>query len=455
MRVELSPSQRQVTPELKQTVSQAPNGLLSSKLINQNDKLVAELLQTPTAKTKVDLYNGKGGQTAIVRSTDGLVYLMLPGSNFKNDDTEIHLPGKKLEPTVKELTLPKTNTPTQAHTDQGIILGAGIGERLDPISGLETGFSKPGIPLLGSKSILRNIAEHMKKHGVQNLITQTYYFPDAIKDQLKGLDGVNVKYIHEVMMPPGTASAIMKAFIQGDLNPNKPTIIIAGDAVTNYDLSHLVNKHHEKNAAITIAGKLVTDEEVPLFGMVQSDNAGGDGQSGNITQFKEKPKLKDAGSARLANTAIYVISPEVLPLLRKVGEQYYKNYKGGTLNFDFAMNVFPALMDAVKKGEIKNAKTGKPMTFWVEQMQGGYWDDVGNPTTYYRNVIAAAKGYLGFEVPQDQLEKFTDNNGVVYWNGSKQKVAESGVKVDGNIIVAESALRKGVFPKGHKLNATA
>lgn len=453
MRVELSPSHRQVAPDLKQTVSQAPNGLLSSKITNNNDKLIAELLQTPNAKTQVDLYNGKGGQTAIVRTQDGLIYLMLPGSNFKNADTEIHLPGKRLEPSVNKPTIPNAG-PVQTHTTQGIILGAGIGERLDPISGMETGFSKPGIPLLGNKSILRNIAEHMGKHGLKNIITQTYYFPDAIRNQLKDLNGVNVKYIHEVMMPPGTASAILKADVQGDLDPTKPTVIIAGDAVTNYDLSHLINKHIEKNAAISIAGKLVTDDEVSLFGMVESDNAGGDGQSGNITKFKEKPKLKDAGTTRLANTGIYVIAPEALPLLRKVGEQYFKNYKGGSLNFDFAMNVFPALMEAVKKGEIKSNKTGKPMTFWVEQMPGGYWDDVGNPTTYYRNVLAAAKGFLGFDIPKDQLDKFVEND-VVYWNGSKEKTKAAGVKLDGNIIVAESALHKGVFPKGHKFSKTA
>jgi NDP-sugar pyrophosphorylase family protein len=365
--------------------------------------------------------------------------VMLPGSSFKNQDTEVSLAGQPFEPLLDKPALPTTQTPPQTATDSAVILGAGLGERIDPVAGHTTGYSKPGIPLLGHKSILTNIAEQMKKHGMNKIVTQTFYYPDSIRDQLKSVSGVTPKFIHEVMNPPGTASALMKAYVQGDLSPNKPVLVVAGDAITNYDFSHLINQHVKNNAAVTIAGKRVRDDEVNLFGIIESDNSSGQGQSGLIKVFKEKPSLAEAGSARLANTGIYVFSPEALKLLRSVGEEIYKkadaspNKPNGNV-YDFAKNFFPALMKAVEKGDLKNAK-GEPMTFRVEEMPGGYWDDIGNPKTYFRNVLTAMKGYLGFKLPE-QPEQFL-KDGVIYWNGTQDRVIQSGAKVTGNVIVSE------------------
>lgn len=443
MRVQLSLNRpvKVRSDELIQTKQIDESGKITTTLAKPDvsgHRVVATIQQTPLAKSSVDFFDGKGGQSIEIKTPDGLLYVLQPGSKFSNGDTWVTMPGKKYEPLLSAPALPRTQTPIQNITDQAIILGAGLGERLDPISGVQsTGFSKPGIPLNGEKSMIRNIAEHMQRHGIKNLKTQTYIGADHIKKELTEVDGLKTQFMHELNMPPGTASSLMKAYMQGDLDMTKPVLIMAGDAITNYDLSYLINKHKEVGAAVTIAAKKVRDDEVHQFGIVESDNASGDGQSGNITVFKEKPKLENAGNSRLANTAIYVISPEALPLLKKVGEELFA--KGGN-NYDYAMNFFPALLKAVKAGEIKD-KDGKPMKFWVQQMNGGYWDDIGNPVSYFRNVLTLAKGYLGIPLSKD-INRFVDNNGVIYWNGSKNKVEKAHVKLDGNIIVAQQSQPK-------------
>ena len=84
---------------------------------------------------------------------------------------------------------------------------------------------------------------------------------------------------------------------------DEPFLVISGDALTDIDLSELVDFHKDNGALVTVALTRVPD---PLeFGIVIADD------DGRIQRFLEKPTWGQVFSDTV-NTGIYVMEPEVL-----------------------------------------------------------------------------------------------------------------------------------------------
>jgi NDP-sugar pyrophosphorylase family protein len=375
----------------------------------------------------VRFFQGKGGFCVVVTSDD-LVYFGLPGSRIQLPDTEVELPGEPITGKPERLVYPNTQTPAQTVSHQAMILGAGLATRFEPVSGDTTGYPKPGVPLAGELSVIAAIARLLGKHGFSRILVNTYYKPQRLKEQLNALDGLEIIYIDEDT-PSGTAGGLVKALRQGLVDRTKPIIIIQGDAVTDADLSFLMQVHRERRAAVTIGGQIVPDEDVHKFGIIETDGSGLDGQSGNITSFKEKPSLAEAGSSRFGNSGFYILAPKVYDLFLSVGGTLLDT---GRL-YDYAKDFFPAVLEATGKGRLVDSETGQSMGFWAQAV-GGYWSDIGNPTQYVEALRDVYAGKLQIDMPRNIADYYAD--GIVYWPGAKAQTVEEGARLSGNVIVA-------------------
>ena len=100
--------------------------------------------------------------------------------------------------------------------------------------------------------------------------------------------------------PLGTAGSVKNA--EAALRDDT-FLVISGDALTDIDLTALVDFHHKRGAMVTVCLTRVPD---PLeFGITIIDD------EGRVQRFLEKPSWGQVFSDTV-NTGIYVMEPEVL-----------------------------------------------------------------------------------------------------------------------------------------------
>lgn len=237
---------------------------------------------------------------------------------------------------------------------QAVVMAGGFGTRLRPLT---ANIPKPMTPLL-NKPIIEHIIELLKQHNITDLILILYHQAEVIKDYFKDGKkfGVKIQYV-KPDADYGTAGAVYCGY---ELI-NDRFIIISGDVVTDFDLSHAVNFHEKKKAAATL---VLTRAKNPLqFGIVLTD------KDGKITKFFEKPSWSEVFSDTI-NTGIYVLEKETLGLVPKA--------QGAKPDCDFSKDLFPYML-----------KNKMPLFGSIES---GYWRDVGSLEDYINTNLEALKG---------------------------------------------------------------
>lgn len=412
----------QVAPELNQdrlvwTKTSAGSFEVTDK---ENAQLKVMVTQPENDPNQVEMYMGKGGFTAIVTTDKGTKYFLLPGTEFKLGNTEVSVTGSPIQPSSLKagVSTAKTITP-QTVTPQAMILGAGLATRFEPVSGENTGYSKPAVPLLGDESVIGLIANQLSKHGFDELFINTYFKPESLKDSLTSY---NVAYVDE-NAPSGTAGGLRKMLENPaafNFDPSKPLMVVQGDAVTDVNFSELMNAHVAKNAYVTIGCQAISDEDVSKFGIIETDQSDADGVSGKITSFVEKPQPHETTS-RLGNTGFYIFSPESYPVILDV---FKAMGPAGEKELDYAKHIFPKVLE-------KANQEGK--TFWAQKVEG-YWSDIGNPTQYLEAIHDIYDGKTTFDLPTNTSDYF--DGGIVYWPGARQRSHDEGAHIKGNAVVA-------------------
>ncbi|SHG52203.1 mannose-1-phosphate guanylyltransferase [Thermosyntropha lipolytica DSM 11003] len=233
---------------------------------------------------------------------------------------------------------------------KAMIMAAGVGSRLMPLT---AEIPKPMIPV-GNRPLMAGIVELLREHGFTDIIANLHYHADIIKDYFGDGAGfkVSMQYSPERELM-GTAGGVKRcAWFLDDT-----FVVMSGDALTDIDLTCLLNEHKKKGALATIAIKEV--EEVERFGIVITD------EEGRIKSFQEKPSRKEALS-HYANTGIYVFEPEIF------------DYIPANEFYDFGKQVFPHLV-----------RIGAP---FYAALTDAYWCDVGNINTYHQANIDVLEG---------------------------------------------------------------
>src|SRR4029077_10949642 len=182
---------------------------------------------------------------------------------------------------------------------KAVVMAGGEGSRLRPLT---SGIPKPLVPVVG-KPVMEHILRLLRTPGITEVVVTLQYLGSAIRDYFgDGSDfGVDITYVVEDS-PLGTAGSVKNA--QEFLD--EPFIVISGDAMTDIDLTKVMQYHEDKGAAATI---VLTSVENPLeFGVVINN------PDRKNNPFLEKPFLGEVFSDQV-NTGIYVIEPKVLDMI--------------------------------------------------------------------------------------------------------------------------------------------
>jgi mannose-1-phosphate guanylyltransferase / phosphomannomutase len=280
---------------------------------------------------------------------------------------------------------------------KAVVMAGGAGSRLRPLT---LNRPKPMVPMV-NKPVIGHILDLLKQHGITDVVITLQYMPESIQDYFGDGSslGMNIEYSVEEV-PLGTAGSVKLA--QQFLD--ETFIVISGDAITDIDLSAVIDFHREKEALATLTLYRVPN---PLeYGVVIID------EEGRIQQFMEKPSWGEVISDTV-NTGIYVLEPALL--------DYFEPDKP----FDFSSDLFPILLEK-----------GDPLYGYVA---GGYWCDVGSLSEYVRASSDLLNGQVNLAELGERLR-----GGV--WGGQGVEIAPdaqiygpayvgTGVEIKGGVII--------------------
>jgi mannose-1-phosphate guanylyltransferase/phosphomannomutase len=166
--------------------------------------------------------------------------------------------------------------------------------------------------------------------------------------------------------PIGTAGSVLQC---RDFYGKDDFLVMSGDAVCDFDLRGLYERHRQAGAAVTMA--LHPNAEPLRYGLVLLD------RQSRVRHFVEKPDWPQVVT-NLVSTGIYVLSPRAM------------SYVPEGQPFDFAKHLFPMLLQS---GE---TILGVPMD--------GYWRDIGTPRDYYQCGLDLTDGRLRTDPVQEAAE---------------------------------------------------
>ncbi len=234
---------------------------------------------------------------------------------------------------------------------KGVLMAGGEGSRLRPLTSRRP---KPLAPVAG-KPVMEHIIALLRRHGISDIVATLHYLADEVESYFdSGAEfGVAMDYVVEDT-PLGTAGAVKMA---DGLLAGETFLVISGDALTDIDLTALIEHHKREGNDVTIALQRVTN---PLeFGVVVTD------EDGRITRFLEKPSWGEVFSDTI-NTGIYVLEPGILDRMIR-GRSY-----------DFSKDLFPEMLrDGAKLGGY---------------VIDAYWTDIGNLEQYQQANYDALEG---------------------------------------------------------------
>ena len=266
-----------------------------------------------------------------------------------------------------------------------MVLAAGLGTRLRPIT--QT-VPKPMVPVL-NRPVMEHIVRLLKSHGFSQVVANLHWFPETITDHFGDGSGfgVNLEYSREEALL-GTAGGVFAArdFL-GD-----SFLVISGDALTDIDLTSMREFHESHDGVATLAARKVKDTSE--FGVIITDDPG------RIQGFQ-------------ANCGIYMFNREIFDFFPEPGQSKLAE-PGQPEGFaDWALDVFPALMDS-----------GLP--FYAHEIDS-YWNDVGSVSEFLQGSFDGLNGVIDLGIEEPEVEP-----GVRVARG----VGLDGVEIKGPVLIA-------------------
>ncbi len=236
---------------------------------------------------------------------------------------------------------------------KAVVMAGGSGSRLRPLTIQRP---KPMIPVV-NKPVMSHILDLLKRHGITEVVITVQYLADLIQDFFGDGSSFGMQIHYSVEETPlGTAGSVKNAqkFLDDTF------LVISGDALTNFNLTDLIEYHKKANTLATLAIYNVAN---PVdYGVITTNN------EGHITRFQEKPSRGSVMSDHV-NTGIYVLEPETL------------DFFASNTPFDFANDLFPML----------HHEKGHTLYGYIAK---GYWCDVGNIAEYMRATANALDGKI-------------------------------------------------------------
>ncbi|HVQ31223.1 MAG TPA: NDP-sugar synthase [Vicinamibacteria bacterium] len=233
-----------------------------------------------------------------------------------------------------------------------MVLAAGLGTRMQPLSGL---LAKPALPVL-NRPLLHHTLEVLARHGFRDVVVNTHHLPESVERTVGSgrRFGLRVRYSYEPnLLGSGGGPRRVREFF-GDA----PALLVNGDCVFDFDLSRLLRRHVESGARATLA--LKPNRDVRRYRPVVTESGG------RVLSIRGLPKRK-RGAVSLF-TGVQVVDPALLEQLPPGSS-------------DIVADLYLPLL--AEGGHLAGLRVAGP------------WLDFGSPAFYLRSqlqLLAAAKG---------------------------------------------------------------
>jgi mannose-1-phosphate guanylyltransferase len=177
---------------------------------------------------------------------------------------------------------------------QAFVLGAGIGERLRPLT---EQLPKPLIPVF-HRPLITYAFDHLHAAGVRRLVVNTHHLAQAYDAAFpeKMYREMPVAFRHESPVRLETAGGIANV---RDLLQEKPFLVYNGDILTDLPLEPLIREHEESGNIVTLALR----SRGPAL-HIAYDEAGR-----RVTDIRNKLETGNEGTHLF--TGIYACSPAI------------------------------------------------------------------------------------------------------------------------------------------------
>jgi mannose-1-phosphate guanylyltransferase len=281
-----------------------------------------------------------------------------------------------------------------------MVMAAGLGTRLRPLT---YEIPKPMVPV-GNRPVMEQILLLLRRHGFEEVIANLHWFPETIRGRFGdgsglGLD-LSYSYEEQLLDTAGGVWNVREWLTAGD---GDSFVVMAGDALTDVDLTALEAAHAAHDGVATMTVKRVAN--VSEFGVVVT------GADGRVQGFQEKPDAAEALSD-LANCMIYAFRREIF------------DYFPDPPYVDWAKDIFPVLLE-------------HDAPFYVHETRG-YWSDVGSISEYLQGNIDALQGVVGVDLDGEVVEGDADpatpgEGGLESPTGGLR----AGTEVNGRVLVGD------------------
>lgn len=194
-----------------------------------------------------------------------------------------------------------------------MILCAGLGTRLKPWTEKHP---KALVPV-GGIPMLRRVIERLSGQGFDEVTVNVHHFASQIIDFLNKedlpLDKVSVSDESEKLLDTGGGLLHAEKFLAAD---SRPFLVHNVDILSNADLKALYKTHEDSGAHVTLLvsernsdRKLVFGKDLSLKGWI------------NLKTGQTRPESLEilSDDQVLAFSGIYVMSPEVFPIMKENG----------------------------------------------------------------------------------------------------------------------------------------
>jgi glucose-1-phosphate adenylyltransferase len=267
----------------------------------------------------------------------------------------------------------------------GMVLAGGKGTRLHPLTTKRT---KPAVPFGAKYRIIDFALSNMINSQIYGVYVLTQFKAQSLTEHIQRhwrfggfLSGFFITlapaqmYLYEELGAEwyrGTADAIYQNIHLIDNNDADLIAIFSGDHIYKMDIRHMIQRHLDTGADVTIAAYPTPVEEAQRFGILQVD------QKFWITEFQEKPKdpkpIPGRATHALASMGNYVFTRDALfDLLERDAARNDSEH-------DFGKNVLPmALDDGYKLLAYDFNENPIPGA----EGPNTYWRDVGTIDSYH------------------------------------------------------------------------
>ena len=246
-----------------------------------------------------------------------------------------------------------------------VVLAGGMSERLSVLTAER---AKPAVPFGGKYRIIDFTLSNCTNSGISNVSVITQYNPRSLAvhlgsgrpwdlDRSKGGLVLYQPFLSrsDRNWYKGTADAVFQNLYFLDDARIDEVLILSADHVYIMRYDRMIATHRSRGADITLAVKVVPEQETSRFGVVTLDH------NERIIDFEEKPK---AAKSKYASMGVYIFNKGIL------AEALDRDAKNKSSSHDFGQDILPDIISRYKVYGFRHR---------------GYWRDVGTVQAYWQS----------------------------------------------------------------------